>query len=145
MEDRNHGRSWRRGNLRVFECDSGVRMCAGLKNRYFRIHGKRRRRLNQESDMSDTSPNIPTLRKESGGFGQLLCSRICGQFKLPFSTFSRTLDLGTGENRLPLVRMGRTFPRCTINRIVSRISRDPVAGNHRQHFSDPTGLHAITI
>ena len=40
--------------------------------------------------------------------------------------------------------MSRSFLQALF-RAVSRFSRDPVAGNHRQHFFDPTGTNTITI
>ena len=44
---------------------------------------------------------------------------------------------------LPL-KMSRSFLQ-DLSRAVSRFSRGPVTGNHRQHFFDPTGSNTIAI
>ena len=63
--------------------------------------------------------------------------------KIPFSTFAWAFApemWGTGLSRL---RMSRSFLQ-DLSRAISRFSRGPVAGNHRQHFFDPTGSNTIT-
>ena len=46
------------------------------------------------------------------------------------------------EIGLPRLRMSRSFLQ-DLSRAVSRFARGPVAGNHRQHFFDPTGSNTI--
>ena len=48
------------------------------------------------------------------------------------------------EFGLPRLRMSRNFLQ-DLSRAVSRFSRGPVAGNHRQHFFDPTGSNTIAF
>ena len=48
------------------------------------------------------------------------------------------------EVGLPPLRMSRSFLQ-DLSRAVSRFSRGPVAGNHLQHFFDPTGSNTIII
>ena len=45
---------------------------------------------------------------------------------------------------LPCLRKNRSFLQ-DLSRAISRFSRGPVAGNHRQHFFNPTGSNTITI
>ena len=48
------------------------------------------------------------------------------------------------EIDLPRLRMSRSFLQ-DLSKAVCRFPRGTVAGNHRQHFFDPTGLYTITI
>ena len=48
------------------------------------------------------------------------------------------------EIGLPRLRLSQSFLQ-DLSRAVSRFSRGPVAGNHRQHIFDPTGPNTITI
>ena len=64
--------------------------------------------------------------------------------KVPFSAFAWTFAPKMLEIGLPRLRVNRSFLQ-DLSRAVSRFSRGPVAGNHRQHFFDPTGSNTITI
>ena len=64
--------------------------------------------------------------------------------KVPFSAFAWTFAPKMLEIGLPRLRVNRSFLQ-DLSRAVSRFSRGPVAGNHRQHFCDPTGSNKITI
>ena len=80
--------------------------------------------------------------KKYESLGQFLCSWICSPFKKYPSVrshefSSEMLDIGLAR------RMSRSFLQ-DLSRAVSRFSRGPVAGNHRQHFFDPTGSNTIT-
>ena len=59
--------------------------------------------------------------------------------KVPFSSFTTRKMLAIGLHRL---RISRSFLQ-HVSRAVSRFSRGPAAGNHRQHYFDPTGLNTI--
>ena len=64
--------------------------------------------------------------------------------KVPFSTFAWAVARKMLEIGLPGLKMSRSFLQ-DLSRAVSRFSRGPVAGNHRQHFFDPTESNTITI
>ena len=64
--------------------------------------------------------------------------------KAPFRTFAWAFAPKMLEIDLPCLRMNRSFLQ-DLSRAASRLSRGPVAGNHRQHFFDPIGSNTITI
>ena len=62
--------------------------------------------------------------------------------KVPFSTFASDFPPKMLEIGLPRLRISRRFLQ-DLSRAVCRFSSGLVAGNHRQHFFDPTGSSAI--
>ena len=63
--------------------------------------------------------------------------------KAIFSTFACVFAPKMLEIGLPRLRMSRSFLQHLSRAAVSRFSRGPVAGNHRQHFFDPTGSNTV--
>ena len=77
--------------------------------------------------------------------GQLLCRWICSPLKKYRSVRSHELlPRKYWKIGLARLRVSRSFLQ-DLSRAVSRFSRGPVAGNHRQHFFDPTGSNTITF
>ena len=64
--------------------------------------------------------------------------------QVPFSTFARAFTPKMLEIGIPRLRMSRSFLQ-DLSRAVSCFSSGPVAGNHRQHFFDPTESNTITF
>ena len=64
--------------------------------------------------------------------------------KVPFSTLAWALAPKMLKIGCPCLRMSPCFLQ-DLSTAVSRLSTGPVAGNHRQHFFDPTRTNNITI
>ena len=85
------------------------------------------------------------LKNGSVFLHQFLCSWICTPLKrYLFGTFAWAFAPIFWEIGPPRLRITLSFLQ-DLSRAVSRFSRGPVAGSHRQHFFDPTWSNAITI
>ena len=78
--------------------------------------------------------------------GKFLCGWICSPLKkyLSLRSFAWAFAAKMLEISLSRLRMTWSFLQ-HLSTAVCRFSRGPAAGNHRQHFFDPTGSNAIKI
>ena len=95
-------------------------------------HGTKSDRLDMiEIDLSGLTPLLMQSGLQSVGDGAI-------------STFARVFALKMCETDVSRLRTTWTFLQ-DLSRAVSRFSRCPIAGNHLQYLSDPTGPNTITI